>query len=194
MFGCGCFYRLWPPYACLENASTSRVVPPGAACLRLSLSIWPPCLPGEKATVLCTGSRVTRHPRMGAVEEPKVPRRERLWNEQATATRCENAGVYRLLCVNVSGIRQLAANRRVLGSGAVTCRLLCVNVLKTNGGWPTSDQTTTKRVPHVSILRHGLTASPAPLHLHENASSTVNPQTLPAPPQPEQNKAQLRSK
>ncbi len=50
------------------------------------------------------GIRVTRHPRMGAVEEPTVPLREPSWNEQPTATRRENAGVYRLLWVNVHGI------------------------------------------------------------------------------------------
>ena len=37
---------------------------------------------------------------MGAVEEPEVPLRERLWNERSTANSCENAGVYRLLWVN----------------------------------------------------------------------------------------------
>jgi hypothetical protein len=44
---------------------------------------------------------------MGAVEELLVPRRERLWNERATASSGENAGVYRLLCVNACGIKQL---------------------------------------------------------------------------------------
>jgi len=47
---------------------------------------------------------MTRHPRMGAVEELKVALRERLWNERPTADIRENAGVYRLLWVNVSGI------------------------------------------------------------------------------------------
>jgi hypothetical protein len=41
---------------------------------------------------------------MGAVEEPEVPRRERLWNELATGNDRENAGVYRLPYVNVNGI------------------------------------------------------------------------------------------
>jgi hypothetical protein len=44
---------------------------------------------------------------MGAVEELKVPLRERLWNERPTADDRENAGVYRLLCVNACGIKQL---------------------------------------------------------------------------------------
>jgi hypothetical protein len=55
--------------------------------------------------MLRMGCKVTRHPRMGAAEEPEVPRRERAWNERATATRRENAGVYRLLCVNVCGMK-----------------------------------------------------------------------------------------
>jgi hypothetical protein len=59
--------------------------------------------------------------------------REPQWNERRTASYRENAGVYRLLCVNVNGMRQLETNRRVLGSGAETWRLLCVNVLKTQG-------------------------------------------------------------
>jgi hypothetical protein len=50
------------------------------------------------------GSRVTRHPRMGAVEEPEVPVRERVWNERATARNREKTGVYGLLWVNARGI------------------------------------------------------------------------------------------
>ncbi len=61
---------------------------------------------------------MTRHPQMGAVEEPEVTVGERVWNERATADNREKTGVYRLLWVNVSGMRQLEANRRVLGSGA----------------------------------------------------------------------------
>jgi len=38
------------------------------------------------------------------VEEPEVPRRERVWNERHTADDREKAGVYGLLWVNVSGI------------------------------------------------------------------------------------------
>ena len=59
---------------------------------------------------------MTRHPRMGAVEEPEVPLRERVWNERATADDRENAGVYVLLCVNVCGIKQLRGKH---SSGAV---------------------------------------------------------------------------
>jgi hypothetical protein len=43
------------------------------------------------------GLRVTRHPRMGAVEQPEVALREPSWNERATANAGENAGVYGLL-------------------------------------------------------------------------------------------------
>lgn len=64
------------------------------------------------------GLRVTRHPRMGAVEEPEVTVGEHVWNEWSTDARRENAGVYTLLWVNVNGMRQLEANRPVLGSGA----------------------------------------------------------------------------
>jgi hypothetical protein len=49
---------------------------------------------------------MTRHPRMGAVEQPEVPLREREWNERATADDRENAGVYVLLCVNVCGLHK----------------------------------------------------------------------------------------
>jgi hypothetical protein len=38
---------------------------------------------------------------MGAVAQPEVPRRERAWNERSTVDDGENAGGYRLLCVNV---------------------------------------------------------------------------------------------
>ena len=55
---------------------------------------------------------------MQAVEQPWVALRERLWNERSTATSREKTGVYRLPWVNVNGMRQLEANRRVLGSGA----------------------------------------------------------------------------
>ncbi len=72
----------------------------------------------QKRAAYGIGLRVTHHPRMGAAEELEVPRRERVWNEQATVNSRENAGVYRLLWVNVNGMRQLEANRRVLGSGA----------------------------------------------------------------------------
>jgi hypothetical protein len=64
-------------------------------------------LRSEKHGAFGTGSIVTRHPRMGAVAQPAVAVRERVWNEQRTGTGRENAGVYRLLCVNVCGIRQL---------------------------------------------------------------------------------------
>ena len=53
------------------------------------------------------GLSMTRHPRMGAVEELKVPLREPQWNERPTAEWGENAGVYRLLRVNVNGINRL---------------------------------------------------------------------------------------
>jgi hypothetical protein len=58
----------------------------------------------RKLTVLCTGFKRTRHPRKGAVEEPKVTVREPQWNERSTADDRENTGVYRLLWVNVHGI------------------------------------------------------------------------------------------
>ena len=74
---------------------------------------------------------MTRHPRMGAAEELKVPLREPSWNERATATMCENTGVYRLLWVNASGMRQLRRVGLLAVCGAITRRLLCVNVLKT---------------------------------------------------------------
>ena len=44
---------------------------------------------------------MTRHPRMGAVEELLVPLREPQWNERPTANDRENTGVYRLLSVNL---------------------------------------------------------------------------------------------
>jgi hypothetical protein len=44
---------------------------------------------------------------MGAVEEPGVPMRELVWNERAAGDDRENTGVYRLLCVNICGIKQL---------------------------------------------------------------------------------------
>ena len=47
---------------------------------------------------------MTRHPQMGAVEEPEVPLRERAWNERTTAGSREKAGVYGLLWVNACGI------------------------------------------------------------------------------------------
>ena len=76
----------------------------GGGLAASAASIWRPLSCEQKATVLCTGSRVTRHPRMGAVEEPEVPRRERQWNERAIDEMHEKAGVYRLLRVNASGI------------------------------------------------------------------------------------------
>lgn len=74
--------------------------------------------PKERRAAYGIGLRVTRHPQMGAVEEPEVPLRKPQWNERSTATSREKTGVYRLLWVNVNGMRQLAANRRVLGSVA----------------------------------------------------------------------------
>jgi hypothetical protein len=50
---------------------------------------------------------MTRHPQMVAVEEPEVPNGERHWNERPTTNTREKAGVYRLLKVNVYGMRQL---------------------------------------------------------------------------------------
>lgn len=72
----------------------------------------------SKSTLLRIGLRLTRHPRMGAVGEPEVTVGERVWNERSTAGSREKTGVYRLLWVNVNGMRQLEANRRVLGCGA----------------------------------------------------------------------------
>jgi hypothetical protein len=75
----------------------------GAALLHLGLPSG--AVPtGSKSTLLRMGRRVTRHPRMGAVEEPEVTVGERVWNERPIARSRENAGVYRLLCVNVHGI------------------------------------------------------------------------------------------
>ena len=62
---------------------------------------------GRKSTLLRIGSKRTRHSQNGScggtLGSP-VPRREREWNERPTATGCENAGVYRLLRANASGI------------------------------------------------------------------------------------------
>jgi hypothetical protein len=66
--------------------------------------LWPLFRPEQKHAAYGIGLRVTRHPRMGAVEELKVPVREPQWNERSTAGSRENAGVYRLLCVNVNRI------------------------------------------------------------------------------------------
>jgi hypothetical protein len=71
---------------------------------------------------------------MGAVEEPEVPLRERLWNERSTATSREKTGVYRLLCVNVNGINRLRRLGLFPVRGVATRRLLRVNVLKMQGG------------------------------------------------------------
>lgn len=54
-----------------------------------------------------------------------------MWNEWPTATRRENAGVYRLLCVNVNGINRLRRIGLFSVRGVATRRLLRVNVLKT---------------------------------------------------------------
>jgi hypothetical protein len=43
--------------------------------------------------MLRMGFTRTRHPQMGAVEEPLVPVRERVWNERATDDSREKAGV-----------------------------------------------------------------------------------------------------
>ncbi len=66
--------------------------------------LWPSVAPEKKHAAYGIGMRVTRHPRMGAAEELKVPLRERLWNERSTAGSREKTGVYRLLWVNVNGI------------------------------------------------------------------------------------------
>jgi len=69
----------------------------------------------EKPSMLRMGLNGTRHPRMGAVEEPEVAVREPSWNERPRVNSRENTGVYRLLWVNVNGMSQLEANRPVLG-------------------------------------------------------------------------------
>lgn len=51
----------------------------------------------EKRAAYGSGLSLTRYPQMGAVEEPEVPRRERVWNQCRAADSRENAGVYRLL-------------------------------------------------------------------------------------------------
>ena len=60
--------------------------------------------PTEEHAAYGIGFTSTRHPRMGAVEELRVPLREPQWNERPTVTSRENAGVYGLLWVNVNGI------------------------------------------------------------------------------------------
>ena len=85
------------------------------------------------------GWRVTRHPQMGAVDEPQVDVREHVWNECCRAIRPENAGVYRLLKVNVRGMRQLRRVELLAVYGTSTRRLLYVNVSKTQRpgrSWP----------------------------------------------------------
>lgn len=57
-----------------------------------------------ETTLLRIGITGTRHPRKGAVEQPEVPRRERLSNQCCAADSREDAGVYVLLRVNVCGI------------------------------------------------------------------------------------------
>ena len=86
--------------------------------LRLLLTPAAMAYPPKDHAAKAAAVGVTRHPGMGAVEEPEVPLREPSWNERPTAMNRKNAGVYRLLCVNVNGMRQLEANRPVLGSGA----------------------------------------------------------------------------
>ena len=92
-------------------------------------------------------------PRMGAVEEPEVPRRERAWNERATASYREKTGVYGLLWVNASGMRQLRQLGLFAVRGAVTRRLLCVNVLKTQGAGICGGSTLRSVVRQGSALR-----------------------------------------
>lgn len=78
---------------------------------------------------------------MGAVEEPEVPWREPQWNERATAMRRENAGVYRLLCVNVCGIKQLRGRNTLRElfcvNAAVAVRELAENTASGIGGGST---------------------------------------------------------
>ena len=56
-----------------------------------------------------------------------------MWNERHAVSNRENVGVYRLLCVNMNGIRQLREKLPLMGRLASTRRLLWVNVLKMQG-------------------------------------------------------------
>ena len=61
---------------------------------------------------------MTRHPRMGAVEEPKVALRERVWNEGGTAK-----NLHKRWCLQVAA-REPSWNQAAKGKSGVAW-LLC---------------------------------------------------------------------